>query len=80
MYSFVYETPCGGTLTGLMRLSSEGWAEIIPIQNLGGDPNGLHPDVPTGDWKPMTNLGTFDTPQEMLEVINRREGWSLVPA
>ena len=78
MFNFVYETPCGGMVTGLMRLGNDGTPEMFPLQNLGGGIDNKHPDLPTDGWLPMDNLGTFDTPEEMEEVINQRQGWSLI--
>ena len=80
VWNFVYSTPCGGKVTGVMRLV-EGLPEMIPNANI---PSGgrLSPALPTDQgWLAMEeSLGSFESDEQFEQAMSERVGWSLTRA
>lgn len=79
IYNAVYETPCNGKVTGLIRLGEDGVVEFAVNANIPSE-KVLTPNLPEDQWLPMTTLGNYRDEGVMFAALNARDGWSLVPA
>lgn len=80
--NYVYETPCGGKMTGqVARMAETGVVVICPGAALGGEARII--EGAAGEWRVFEadeESGLLAaTDADMREWFNARKGWSVVP-